>query len=56
MNQDTTKNEIAEIKEQVRRQGRLLRWSLVGWVAVLSVLILGTTFKSAPFYQEIQVV
>lgn len=47
--------EIAELREQVCRQGRLLRWSITGWVAFVSVFILGAGYGGPNLFNEISV-
>ena len=50
MEQDT-KGEIVQIKQQLARQSKLLRLSMIGWVGTISVLVL----SAVPGLQELKV-
>lgn len=47
--------EMMEIRQQLRRQGKLLRWSLAGWLVLASALIMGAAHRYSDSFDSIRV-
>lgn len=47
--------EVKTLRAQVNMQGKLLRWSFMGWIGFLSLFALGAAYKSETFFEDIKV-
>jgi hypothetical protein len=47
--------ELAEIKKQLKSQKRFVKMSVVGWVAVLSIGVMGMAYQQSNYFSELKV-